>query len=113
MLSKILSATTIGVDAYIVEVEIDLSQGLSSNSSIVGLAAKSVRESRDRVKAAIRNSGFDFPYRRMTCNLAPADIRKDGVAFDLPIAIGMLASSEQIKGDHSGYVIIGELSLNG
>lgn len=113
MLSKIFSAATTGVDAYIVEVEVDLSSGLPSMSTVVGLPNASVKESKVRVKAAIKNSGFEFPYKRMTVNLAPAEIKKEGVAFDLPMAIGILASSEQIKGDYRDYVFIGELSLNG
>ncbi len=113
MLSKIYSAATYGIDAYIVEVEVDLSPGLAIHSTIVGLPDISVKESRDRVKAAIRNSGYDFPYLRMTVNLAPADIKKEGVGFDLPIAIGVLKANEDITGDTSGYIILGELSLNG
>jgi len=113
MLSKILSSATIGIDAYIVEVEVDLSAGLSSLSTIVGLPNMAVKESKVRVKSAIKNSGFKFPYERMTVNLAPANIKKEGVGFDLPIAIGILASSNQIKGDYKDYVFIGELSLNG
>lgn len=113
MLSKIYSATTYGIDAFIVEVEVDLSPGLAIHSTIVGLPDTSVKESRDRVKAAIRNSGYDFPYLRMTVNLAPADIKKEGVGFDLPIAIGVLKANEDIKGDTNEYIIVGELSLNG
>ncbi|MEI6845959.1 MAG: magnesium chelatase domain-containing protein, partial [Candidatus Firestonebacteria bacterium] len=84
MLSKIYSAATYGIEAYIVEVEVDLSPGLAIQSAIVGLPDAAVKESRDRVKAAIRNSGYEFPYMRMTVNLAPADIKKEGVGFDLP-----------------------------
>ncbi|MFH1824915.1 MAG: YifB family Mg chelatase-like AAA ATPase [Candidatus Firestonebacteria bacterium] len=113
MLSKILSSATIGVDAYIVDVEVDLSPGLSSLSMIVGLPNMAVKESKVRVKSAIKNSGFKFPYDRMTVNLAPANIKKEGVAFDLPMAIGILSSSEQIKGNYLDYIFIGELSLNG
>ena len=113
MLSRILSATTIGVDAYIVNVEVDLSSGLPSQSSIVGLPNASVKESRDRVKLAIRNSGLEYPFKRLTVNLAPAEIKKEGVNFDLPIALGVLCSSEQLKTAPEGYVCVGELSLNG
>ena len=113
MLSKIFSAATYGIEAYVVEVEVDLSPGLAIHSTIVGLPDTAVKESRDRVKAAIRNSGYDFPYMRMTVNLAPADIKKEGVGFDLPIAIGVLKANEDITGDTNEYVILGELSLNG
>ena len=113
MLSKVFSAATIGIEAYIVEVEVDLSSGFAQDSMIVGLPTGSVKESKDRVKAAIKNSNLEFPYKRMTCNLAPADIKKEGAAFDLPIAIGLLASSGQINGNSDSYIVIGELSLNG
>ena len=113
MLSKIYSATTYGIDAFVVEVEVDLSPGLAIHSTIVGLPDISVKESRDRVKAAIRNSGYDFPYLRMTVNLAPADIKKEGVGFDLPIAIGVLKANEDITGATNDYILVGELSLDG
>ncbi|HTO92729.1 MAG TPA: magnesium chelatase domain-containing protein, partial [Bacteroidota bacterium] len=95
MLSKVLSGATYGVSAYVVEVETHLDQGLPG-FDIVGLPDSAVRESRGRIIAAIRNSGFTFPSRKITVNLAPADIRKEGSAFDLPMAVGILAASSQI-----------------
>jgi magnesium chelatase family protein len=113
MLVKVNSAAISGLDGYIVEVEVDSIRGLPGQS-IVGLPDAAVKESRDRVKFAITNSGFEFPPGYFTINLAPADIRKEGPLYDLPIAIGMLASSDQIKKDRlSETVILGELSLDG
>ena len=113
MLSKIFSAGLLGIDAYLVEVEVDIAMGLA-NWNTVGLPESTVRESRDRVIAAIRNSGYDFHRRRVTINLAPADIKKEGTAFDLPIAMGLLASSEVIPLDGlKSYLLVGELSLHG
>lgn len=102
-----------GIDAYIVEVEVDISQGLPSFAT-VGLPEGAVRESKDRVKAAIKNSGYHFPSDRITVNLAPADIKKEGSAFDLPIAIGILAATELLRMPHlSNYLFLGELALDG
>ncbi len=113
MLSKIYSAGLIGIDAYIVQVEVDLSPGLA-NWCTVGLPESSVRESRDRVIAAIRNSGYSFERRRITICLGPADIKKEGTAYDLPIAIGLLISSEKISPEpFSKTLLLGELSLEG
>jgi magnesium chelatase family protein len=113
MLATLESATVIGVDACRVHVEIDVSGGLP-HFQLVGLPDASVRESRDRVRAAIRNSGYDFPVNRITINLAPGDVRKAGPAFDLPIALGMLAATGTVKrSDFAGIVHIGELSLDG
>jgi len=113
MLSKVLSAATLGVDAYIVEVETSLDRRLPAFST-VGLPDGAVKESKDRVTAAIRNSGMSFPPRRITVNLAPADIRKEGSGFDLPMAVGILAATGQVWEDHLGeYVLLGELSLDG
>ena len=95
MLVKIHSAAVLGLEAYLVEVEID-SQKRLPGQSIVGLPDASVRESRDRVRAAIENSGFEFPPGYFTINLAPADTSKEGPLYDLPIAIGMLLVSEQL-----------------
>ena len=89
MLARILSGALIGIDAYPVEVEVDIAQGLPQFST-VGLPEGAVKESKDRVKSAIKNSGYDFPPRRITINLAPADIRKEGAAFDLPMAVADL-----------------------
>ena len=113
MLSKVLSGATYGVSAYVVEVETHLERALPG-FSIVGLPDSAVRESRGRIAAAIRNSGYAFPPRRLTVNLAPADIRKEGSAFDLPMAVGILAASSQIPLQPlDGFVIIGELALDG
>ena len=113
MLATLESATVVGVDAFRVHVEIDVSRGLP-HFQLVGLPDASIRESRDRVRAAMRNSGFDFPVNRITINLAPGDVRKAGPAFDLPIALGMLAATGIVKRtDLTGIVHIGELSLDG
>ena len=113
MLSRLESAAVFGIDAYPVHVEVDVGLGLPF-FRMVGLPDASVRESRDRVRAAIRNSGFPFPAHRMTINLAPADVRKAGSAFDLPIALGILAAEGTFGSqDLSDIVIVGELSLDG
>jgi magnesium chelatase family protein len=113
MLARLESAAVFGVDAYPVHVEVDVGFGLPF-FRMVGLPDASVRESRDRVRAAIRNSGFDFPAHRMTINLAPADVRKAGSAFDLPIALGILAAENVLRArDLTDVVIVGELSLDG
>ncbi|MHB1055941.1 MAG: YifB family Mg chelatase-like AAA ATPase, partial [Thermoleophilia bacterium] len=113
MLARLHSHTVLGMDACPVEVETDLGWGLPA-FSIVGLPDAAVREARERVRAGIANSGFDFPLRRITVNLAPADVRKEGPAFDLPIALSVLAASEQFKSDlPAGYGVVGELSLDG
>ncbi len=113
MLAKIYSGAVLGVDGLSVVVEVDLSLGLPIFTT-VGLPDGSVRESKERVKAAIKNSGYDFPQKRVTVNLAPADIKKGGSGFDLPIAIGLLAASEHIPPEKlSQYAMLGELSLDG
>ena len=113
MLATIESATVIGVDACRVHVEIDVSRGFPT-FQLVGLPDPSIKESRDRVRAAMRNSGYEFPLSRITINLAPGDVRKAGPAFDLPIAVGMLAATGIVKRtDFAGIVHIGELSLDG
>ncbi|MBI5078713.1 YifB family Mg chelatase-like AAA ATPase [Candidatus Saganbacteria bacterium] len=113
MLVKIGSAVLHGLDAYMVAVEVDSVRGLPG-LAIVGLPDAAVRESRDRVRFAIENSGFEFPPGYFTVNLAPADIRKEGPMYDLPIAIGILSSSQQVSQKHiSGTIILGELSLDG
>ncbi len=113
MLATLESATVIGIEACPVHVEVDVSFGLP-HFLLVGLPDASVRESRDRVRAAIRNSGFDFPAYRITINLAPGDMRKAGPTFDLPIALGMLAATGAIaRSDLGGIVLVGELSLDG
>ncbi|MBF0119090.1 MAG: YifB family Mg chelatase-like AAA ATPase [Desulfobacterales bacterium] len=113
MLSKILSSAVIGIDAYIVEVEIDITRGLPF-FTIVGLPEASVKESKDRIKAAINNSGYSFPDDKITVNLAPAHIKKEGTGFDLPMALGILSAMRFIPQDTiSDYLVLGELSLDG
>lgn len=113
MLSKLDSATVHGLDAIKVEVEVDISSGLPA-FNIVGLPDTVVQESRERVRSSILNSEFEFPLRRITVNLAPADIKKEGPSFDLPIALAILLASKVISFDKiNQYLIIGELSLNG
>lgn len=113
MLAKVASAAVIGLDGYIVQVEVDIGMGLPA-TAVVGLPDTAVQESRERVKAAIKNSGLIFPAKKIVINLAPADIRKEGPAYDLPIAIGVLAASEQVTTEHlNKFVIMGELSLDG
>ncbi len=113
MLAKVDSCSVAGIDGFIVEVEVDISYGLPV-FNIVGLPEVSVRESKDRVKTAIKNSGYAFPMDRVVVNLAPADVKKDGTGFDLPIAMGILAASEVIPPDKvNAYLISGELSLDG
>jgi magnesium chelatase family protein len=113
VLAAIASAAVVGIDAYHVLVEVDVAAGLPQ-WTIVGLPAGSVKESRERVSAALVNSGFQVPPRRVTINLAPADIRKDGTAFDLPIALGLLVATGQLRtGATDGIVALGELGLDG
>src|SRR4051812_41173805 len=112
MLAAIRSAAVLGIDAYDVIVEVDAARGLP-NWFIVGLAASAVKESRERVSAALWNAGFEIPPRRVTVNLAPADIRKDGTAFDLPIALGVLVACEILPPQClERHVFVGELGLD-
>ncbi|MGQ9678276.1 MAG: YifB family Mg chelatase-like AAA ATPase [bacterium] len=113
MLATVLSSAVLGVDGFLVSVETDVSPGIPV-FNIVGLPDPAVKESQHRVQAAIKNSGFLFPNRRITVNLAPADIKKEGPAFDLPIALGILAAGGTLSpAALTGYVILGELSLDG
>ena len=113
MLSKILSSATYGIDAYLVEVETHVEKQIPG-FIIVGLPDSAVKESRERVTAAIKNSGFDYPLKKITVNLAPADIKKEGSSFDLPIAIGLLSATGLIESDKlKDTVFLGELSLDG
>jgi magnesium chelatase family protein len=113
VLAKVLSSAVLGIDAYRVEVEVDIASGLPSFST-VGLPEASVKESKERVKSAIANSGYRFPDDRITVNLAPADIKKEGTGFDLPIALGILAATGIIpQGALSRHLVLGELSLDG
>jgi magnesium chelatase family protein len=113
MLAKVQSGAVIGVDAYVVDVEVDITQGLPTFAT-VGLPEAAVRESKERVKAAIKNSGYAFPADRITVNLAPADTKKEGTGFDLPIALGILAATGLVdRGSCKGHLFIGELALDG
>ncbi len=113
MLSKIISASTIGIESFLVEVEIDISGGIPC-FQVVGLPDATIRESRNRIISAIKNTGIKFPNKKITVNLAPADIKKEGVNFDLPIAIGILTAANYIKKEKiKDFIICGQLSLNG
>jgi len=113
MLAKVNSAALYGIDALRVEVEIDLASGLPQLAT-VGLPEGAVKESKDRIRAAVKNCGYSFPAKRITINLAPADIKKEGSAYDLPMAVGILAAEESIaKNLLDEYLLIGELSLDG
>ncbi len=113
MIVKVTSSTVVGIDSHPVDVEVDISPGLPQFST-VGLPDAAVRESKDRIKAAIKNSGYRFPRNHVTVNLAPADIRKEGTGFDLPIAVGILTGEGCIESDKlPDYIFIGELSLDG
>lgn len=113
MFAKINSCALMGIEGYGVSVEVDTSNGLPS-FDIVGLPDNAVKESKERVRTAVKNSGFEFPVKKITVNLAPANTRKEGPAFDLPIAVGILVCTEHInERDISDSIIIGELSLDG
>ena len=113
MAIQIMSAAFTGIKGVIVTVEIDITRGLPA-LNIVGLADIAVKESKERVRSAILNSGFEFPVNRVTINLAPADLKKEGSLFDLPIAVGILLATKQIiVNDINDYLFIGELSLSG
>ena len=113
MLAKVYSATILGIEAHPVEIEVDVSRGLPS-FSIVGLPDQAIKESRNRVRSAIKNSGFDFPVKKITINLAPADLKKEGPSFDLPLALGLLTATKVIRSKIlADYFILGELSLDG
>ncbi|MGI6050273.1 MAG: YifB family Mg chelatase-like AAA ATPase [Acetivibrionales bacterium] len=113
MFSKVFTCALNGLDGYLVQVEADISNGIPA-FDIVGLAGTPVKEARERVKAAINNSGYRFPMRRITINLAPADTRKDGSGFDLPVALGVLISAGEIpQNSLDEYMVIGELALDG
>ena len=112
MLAKTRTCAVVGLDGFVVEVEVDISPGLPA-FNIVGLPDTAVQESRERVRAAIRNSGSEFPVRRITVSLAPADLKKTGPSYDLPIAIGILLSTGQIPDTLTGALLLGELALDG
>ena len=112
MLAQVQSCAVVGLDAEPVRVEIDIASGLEK-VTMVGLPDAAVRESSERVRAAVSNSGYFFPQHRLTINLAPADLRKEGPAYDLPIAVGILAAARQIPHELNGSLIVGELGLDG
>ena len=118
MLFKTLSAAVFGIDAYVVDAEVDLTpkagDAMTPAFTMVGLPDAAVRESRERIRAAINNCGFFFPIHRVTVNLAPADVKKEGSSFDLPIAIGILGANGDLKREElNDTLIVGELSLDG
>ena len=113
MVAKVLSSAVIGIDGFIVEVEVDIIRGLPT-FTIVGLPEASVKESKERVKSAISNSGYTFPVDRITVNLAPANIKKEGTGLDLPIALGILTATGIVPRESVlRYLAMGELSLDG
>src|SRR5687767_8982277 len=113
MLAKVLAAANTGFDSQLVEVECDITNGLPS-LIIVGLANKAIDEAKERVRGAIKNSGLTMPAKRITLNLAPADLPKDGTAYDLAMAAAILAASGQIEpGSFEGKLLVGELALDG
>ena len=113
MLAKTNSFALNGVKGYKIDIEIDINSGLPSYD-MVGLPDTAIKESRERIRSAIKNSGLNYPVKRITINLAPADLKKEGPVFDLAIAVGILAASEQITSyKYKDYIILGELSLDG
>src|SRR3989442_4562006 len=113
MLATVLSGALVGIDGLLVEVEVDVALGLPQFTT-VGLPEGAVKESKDRVRSAIKNSGYEFPSRKITVNLAPADLKKEGSAYDLPIALGILAAEGWLAKERLGaYALLGELSLDG
>ena len=114
-MNKFLSASVFGIEAFLVEVEVDLNPGRNeTHFTTVGLPDTAVKESSDRIRAALRNCGYNFPPQFVTVNLAPADMKKEGSGFDLPIALGVLAGMGEVAGaDLANYMFLGELSLDG
>jgi len=113
MFARALSGAVVGIEATLVEVQCDISTGLPA-FTIVGLPEKEVQESRERIRSAIRNSGYEFPTKRITVNLAPADVKKEGVGLDLPLALAILRATEQLPCEClEDYLLLGELSLDG
>ena len=112
MFAKVKSEGIFGIDSFNVEVEADLSSGIP-RFDLVGLPDAAVKESRERVRASIKNCGYTFPMSRITVNIAPADIKKEGAIYDLPVLISILKASGQIKTNTDDYSFIGELSLDG
>jgi magnesium chelatase family protein len=112
MLASVLTGAAVGLDCSLVEVQVDLAQGLPK-FTVVGLPDTAVQEARERVRAAVRNSGYPFPLKRVTVNLAPAEVRKEGAGYDLPIALGVLAAAEMVRLPREPVLFFGELSLDG
>src|ERR1700756_5549290 len=113
MLARVCSAAVNGIEAYPIEVEVNAGYG-DTIIVVVGLPDAAVKESRDRVVTAIGNSNYKFTFGRTTINLAPADVKKEGPSFDLPIALGMLAAGEQLESDQlQNFLVVGELALDG
>jgi len=113
LLSHVLSSAVLGINAHVIDVEVDVAKGLPA-IVIVGLPDTAVKESKDRVHAAIKNAGYKFPVKKITINLAPAELKKEGPVFDLPIALGVLYASGQVRAENlKDYIIVGELSLDG
>jgi magnesium chelatase family protein len=113
MLARISSCALVGLEGVLVDVEVDVHPGQVGMIDIVGLPDPAIQEARQRVRSAIHNSSLSFPQKRVTINLAPADLRKEGPSYDLPIAVGILAGANQIPADHDGSMFVGELSLDG
>src|SRR5512136_100037 len=111
-LARVFSCALAGLEGALVQVEVDIHHGLP-NMTIVGLPDPAVREAKDRLYAALRNAGFSYPQARVTVNLAPADVRKAGPAYDLPIAVGVLLASGQLSVDLRDALVIGEVALDG
>ena len=112
-LFKTRSAAVYGIDAHLIDVEVDLyKSGTARDFMMVGMPDTAVRESRERIKSALMNSGFGFPNKAVTINLAPADVRKEGAGFDLPMALGILGAMGALK-NLDEYLLVGELSLDG
>ena len=111
-LVKTYGSAVFGIDAITITIEVNISSGVAFH--LVGLPDNAVKESQPRINAALKNSGFQYPYKKIVINMAPADIRKEGSAYDLPLAVGILAASEQVDASQlDDYVIMGELSLDG
>src|SRR4030042_4677260 len=108
MLAKVFSFALSGIEAYPIEIEVDVSRGLPA-VTLVGLLDAAIKESKERVKSAIKNSGFDWPGERITISLAPSDIKKEGACFDLAIAIGILSATQQLNAQNlKNYYVLGE-----
>ena len=114
MLARVQSSAVVGLDGVMVDVEVDISRAQNPTTAIVGLPDTAVQESKERVRAAIRNSALTWPFNsRIVVNLAPADLRKEGPAYDLPIAAGVMVASGQVEADLADAVFVGELALDG